>query len=156
MLLTAFHVVSALGGLLVGVAAVREPNGTPRHRALGKTYLLAWGGIAGTGFALGADTPSLSAFEFLTVVGLGLVAGAYVAVRWRRRIGSGWLRWHYVLMTASLAALVVTGLNQLILLAMPAYPRWLFWMLMATPFAVLPPLHARLDRRFLSGARPAR
>lgn len=153
MLLAAIHVVSALGGLLVGGAALREPNGTPRHRALGKAYLLAWGGIAGTGFALGADTPAISAFEILTVVGAGLVAGAYAAVRWRRTVGPAWLRWHYVLMTASLAALVVTGLNQLLILARPDHPRWIFWALMLSPFASLPPLHARLDKRFLPGRR---
>ncbi len=148
MFLTVIHVVSALGALALGVAAVREPNGTPRHRAIGKAYLLAWTGIAASGFALGADTAAISAFEVLTCVGIALVGGAWAAVRWRRRLGPGWLRVHYVLMTASLAALVVTGLNQVLLLARPDYPRWQFWMLMLAPFAVLPPLHARLDRRF--------
>lgn len=153
MLLAATHIVSALSGLLLGAAALREPNGTTRHRQIGKLYLLAWTGIASTGFALGADTPSISAFEVLTVVGVTFVAGAYAAVRFRRHIGSRWLRLHYTWMTASLAALVVTGLNQLLLLAVPDYPRWLFWTLMISPFVVLPPAHARLDRRF--GARRA-
>ena len=156
MLLSIIHVVSALTALVLGVWAVREPNGTPRHRRIGMGYLIAWSGIAASGFALGADTPAISAFEVLTVVGVALVASAFGAVRWRRRLGPRWLRLHYVLMTASLAALVVTGVNQLLIQTLPAYPRWLFWVLMLSPFAVLPAWHARLDQRFAPELRRLR
>ena len=149
MLLVLAHVLVAVAALGLGIAALRFPNGTPRHRAIGKAYLLAWLGIGATGFALGADTPAISAFELLTAVGVGCVLVAYAAVRFRRRIGPRWLRWHYVWMTVSLAALVVTAVNQIVLQTWGDYPRWLFWVLVLSPFVVLPPVHRRLDQRFL-------
>ena len=147
-MLAAVHVVSALAGLLLGIAALRFPNGTPRHRAIGKGYLLAWGGIGASGFALGADNPAVSPFEVLTVVGLLFVVLAYGAVLLRRRIGRQWLRYHYLWMTTSLAALVVTSLNQTILQLVGPYPPWLFWALVLSPFLYMPTLHRRLDERY--------
>ena len=147
-LLTAVHVASALAGLVLGAAALRFPNGTPRHRVIGKGYLLAWVGIGASGFALGADSPSLSPFEVLTVVGLLFVALAYGAVLFRRRIGRRWLRYHYLWMTTSLAALVVTAINQTLLQTVGPYPQWLFWAIVLSPFAYMPTLHRRLDERY--------
>ena len=147
-MLTAVHVASALAGLVLGAAALRFPNGTPRHRAIGKGYLLAWVGIGASGFALGADSPSLSPFEVLTVVGLLFVALAYGAVLFRRRIGRRWLRYHYLWMTTSLAALVVTAINQTLLQTVGPYPQWLFWAIVLSPFAYMPTLHRRLDERY--------
>ncbi len=151
-MLVAAHVLIALCGLGLGWAALRFPNGTPRHRAIGKGYLLAWLGIALTGFALGADTPDLSAFEVLTAIGLGCVLLAYTAIRLRRRLGAKALRWHYVWMTVSLAALGVTAANQIVLQAWGPYPRWVFWGLVLSPFAFLPPFHRVLDGRYLGAS----
>ncbi|MBA3853973.1 MAG: hypothetical protein C0503_06130 [Gemmatimonas sp.] len=146
------HVLSALAGLILGVAALTFPNGSPRHRAIGKAYLGAWLTVATSGFLLGADTPALSTFEILTMLGVGCVAFAFAAVRLRRRIGPRWLRWHYVWMSASIAALVITSVNQTILQTWGPYPRWLFWALVLAPIAILPPYHRALDRRFQPGA----
>jgi uncharacterized membrane protein len=148
MLLTALHVLLALAGLGLGFAALRLPKGDARHRAIGTTYIAAWLGIATTGLLLGADTPSVSPFEVLTLLGLGCVAAAYAAVRLRRRIGPRWLRWHYVWMSASVAALVVTSANQTILQTWGPYPRWMFWGLVLSPVAILPWYHRHLDRTF--------
>jgi len=152
MLLIATHVVSALAGLGLGFAALAFPNGSPRHRAIGKAYLGAWLAVATSGCILGADAPALSAFEILTIVGLGCVAFAYAAVRLRRRIGPRWLRWHYVWMSASVAALIVTSVNQTILQTWGPYPRWMFWALVLSPVAILPAYHRALDRRFQPSA----
>lgn len=152
--LTTVHVVVAICGLALGLAALRFPNGSPRHRRIGKGYLLCWLGIAITGFALGADTPAISPFEILTAVGLGFVALGYGTLLLRRRIGPRWKRHHYVWMSTSVAALIVTAANQILLQALGLYPRWLFWALVLSPFLVLPWLHAKLDRRY--GMAPAR
>ena len=154
-MLTVLHICSAVAGLALGIAALRFPNGTRTHRRIGKGYLAAWVGIGASGFALGADSPSVSPFEVLTVIGLLFVAAAYGAVLFRRRIGRRWLRYHYVWMTTSLAALVVTALNQTLLQTVGAYPRWVFWALVLSPFAYMPALHRRLDRRFGLAPAPA-
>ncbi len=101
-----------------------------------------------SGFALGSDSPSVSPFEILTVVGLLFVSLAYGAVLVRRRIGRRWLRYHYLWMTTSLAALVVTAINQTLLQTVGAYPRWLFWAIVLSPFLYLPALHRRLDEQY--------
>ena len=147
-MLTILHVCSALAGLALGIAALRFPNGTPVHRRIGKGYLLAWVGIGASGFALGADSTSISPFEILTVVGLLFVVLAYGAVLFRRRIGRQWLRYHYRWMTTSLAALVVTAMNQTLLQTVGLYPRWLFWALVLSPFVYMPALHRRLDEQY--------
>jgi hypothetical protein len=153
MLLVITHVLSAVTGLGLGFAALKFPNGTPRHRAIGKAYLVAWVVIACTGFALGADTPELSAFEILTMLGFGCVAFAYAMVLLRRRIGPRWLRLHYVWMSASVAALVVTSVNQTILQTWGEYPRWMFFALVFSPVLILPVYHRALDRRFMPSRR---
>lgn len=142
------HVVTAVAGLVLGFAALRFPNGTPRHRRIGRAYLLAWAGIGTSGFILGADSPVISPFEVLTVVGLVTVAVAYGAVLLRRRIGRNWMRYHYSWMTASLAALIVTSVNQTLLQTVGAYPRVIFWALVLSPFLFMPRLHRRLDRQY--------
>lgn len=154
MFLVSLHIAAALVGLGLGFANLRQPDGGPRHRARGTAYLAAWLCVATTGLALGADTPALSAFEILTLVGLGCVAFAYAAVRFRRRIGRRWLRWHYVWMSASVAALVVTSVNQTLLQTWGPYPRWMFWALVLSPVFVLPTYHRGLDRRFLPAIAP--
>ncbi len=145
---TFVHVVAGVAGPALGLAALHFPHGVPVHRALGKAYLGAWLVIGATGFALGADTPVVSPFEALTAAGLLCVAPAYGAVLLRRRIGRRWLRRHHTWMPASLAALLVTALNQTILQTVGMYPRRLFRALVLSPFVVLPTLHRRLDRRY--------
>ena len=90
----------------------------------------------------------MSPFEILTAVGLLCVAVAYGAVLLRRRIGPRWVRYHYLSMTTSLAALVVTAINQTLLQTVGAYPQWLFWAIVLSPFAYMPALHRRLDKRY--------
>lgn len=150
-MITIVHVVSAIAGLALGVAALRFPNGTPRHRAIGKGYLIAWAGIGVSGFVLGADSPSVSPFEILTAIGLLFVVLAYGAVLFRRQIGRKWFRYHYLWMTTSLAALIVTAINQTLLQTIGEYPQWLFWAIVLSPFAYMPTLHRRLDQRYKFG-----
>jgi hypothetical protein len=147
MLLVVTHIAGALAGLALGMRAVRAPLGSRAHRRAGYGYLAAWVTLASTGFALGADDTSISAFEALTAVGLGFVALAFGAVRFRRRLGARWLRAHVRWMTASYASLAVATVNQLLLQTVGDYPRWLFWGLVLSPFLVLPRWNRRLEAR---------
>jgi MFS-type transporter involved in bile tolerance (Atg22 family) len=123
-------------------------------------------GLGGTAAVLGARRPGLSAFEILNAIGGVVVAAAYAvpaigAVR--RRLGGGWLRLHVRLVLTSLAFIAVAALNQLAGPALHAlglsYPRWAFWLLVAAPFGVLPPIGRRLVAGMGTAAargRPAR
>jgi uncharacterized membrane protein len=142
------HIVGAVGALITGFWALNAPNGTPRHRRLGKTYLLMWALLAGAGLIIGLGRPGITIFEVLNVLGFGTVAMAYRAVLLRKRIGHAWLQKHYKWMVNSLAFLVIATINQVLPRMGIEYPIWVFLLMVASPSLIIPFYVRRLDRRY--------
>lgn len=141
------HVVGAVGALVAGILAFTFRKGTPRHRLIGKTYLIMWGIIALTGFMLGADlTPSV--FEIATAYGVFSTGMAYWVVLKRKQIGPTWLPKHYGWMLGSMAALIVATINQVLPRMGIEYPIWVFVLLAVSPAFIIPLIQRRLDRRY--------
>jgi uncharacterized membrane protein len=142
------HVVGACGALLTGFWALNVPNGTPRHRLLGKLYLVMWFLLASAGVAIGWGRPGISVFEILNLLGAVCVAVAYGAVVVRRQLGRMWLHHHYNYMVSSLAFLVIATINQVLPRLGITYPIWVFFLMVASPSLVIPWYIRRLDRRY--------
>lgn len=132
-LVVMMHVGGAIGAIFAGFLALSFPNGTRRHRLMGKTYLVMWVMLFTGGVILGLYRPGVSPFEILNWVSMGFVVRAYLAVLMRKRIGKTWLRTHYNAMLVSLAALVVATLNQLLQRMGISYPFWVFIAMCASP-----------------------
>lgn len=142
------HVLAAILAVGAGPLAVRFPNGTPRHRTLGRLYVAAWVVFGTTGLYLGGIRPGISPFEILTVLGAGFV-GVALYVLWRRqRIGPSWKRHHYRAMLISYAFVAIATLNQVLIHAGLEYPLWVFGLIALLPFAVLPRIRRRLDQQY--------
>ena len=154
-MLSVVHVASALVGIVLGIVALRSPNGTPARRAFGEGYLLAWAGTGASAIVLGAGSPGADPYEALTAVGLVLVALAYGTLLFRDQIGLAWPRYHDALVAASLAALAVTAANGVLVLTVGDYSNWLFWVLVLHPFTWTSALHRLLAKRYGS-ASPGR
>lgn len=150
----AIHVAFALAALVAGPLAVRFPNGTPRHRRIGRTYVLAWLVFGATGGYLGLLRPGITPFEVLNLLGFGFVVAALHALWRRRRIGRSWKRRHYRYMLISYAFVAVATVNQVLGQAGLAYPLWVFGALALAPFLVLPRVIRRLDAAYGSSAPP--
>lgn len=157
LLLLAGHLALAALAFGVGVAALRRRATPAAHRRLGLAYVACWVALFASGAVLGARRPGVSVFEVINAVGMAQVALGFLipAVRpVRRALGGDWMRWHVRLMLGSLAYPVVAALNQAAPHALGAlglpYPAWAFYLLVLSPFAVLP----RVGRRMLD-AYPA-
>jgi hypothetical protein len=152
--LVAVHIAAVLAATVAAPVALRAAlpigPGRARHRAAGYSYVAAWVGIVVTGAVLGVQRPGVSVFEVLNVLG-GASVGAAVSLPavpvLRRRLGREWLRWHIRLMLASTAFLVVASINQGLSRLPGGYPSWLFYVLVALPAFVLPPIGRRLAAR---------
>lgn len=142
------------GALITGALALTFPNGTPRHRIIGKAYLAAWLVLAPCGLMLGLRRPGISAFEVLTWLGLAQVAYAYGVIFFRKRIGRTWVQKHYSGMVGSMAGLVVATVNQVLPQLGVEYPLWVFLLMAASPFLWVPFVIRWLDRRH--GFAPAK
>lgn len=151
-LLVAIHVVGAIGGLIMGALAFIFPNGTRRHRLIGKLYLVAWLVIAATGYTLGAGDARISPFEIATSFGVFSTAYAYAVVLLRKRIGAGWVAQHYRWMIGSLTGLLIATINQVLPRTGVEYPIWVFIVICASPAVLVPFFGRRLDRRYLRRA----
>lgn len=154
--LVVVHISLALLALLAGPFAVRLPNGTTRHRAIGKAYVAGWVGFGSTGVYLGALHPGISPFEILNLVGAGFVLAALYPLWRRARLGHRWRRLHYRGMLISYAFVAVATVNQLLRQAGLDYPFWVFIALAFAPFLILPGVLRRLDRIWAPAATPAR
>ena len=152
--LVAVHIAAVLAAAVAAPVALRAAlpigPGRARHRAAGYSYVVAWVGIVVTGAVLGVQRPGVSVFEVINVLG-GASVGAAVSLpalpALRRRLGREWLRWHIRLMLASTAFLVVASINQGLSRLPGGYPSWLFYVLVALPAFVLPPIGRRLAAR---------
>lgn len=142
------HVVGAVAALISGVLAVRFPNGTPRHRGMGKLYVTAWVVFGTTGIYLGAQRPGISPFEVLNVAGALFAGMGIYSIRARKRLGTAWKRLHYRSMLISYAFVAVATLNQILIRLGFEYPLWVFFLIAVLPFPVLIPLRRRLDARY--------
>lgn len=140
------HIAAAVGALLAGPLAIRFPNGSPRHRIIGRGYVSSWLIFGTTGLYLGMLHPGISPFEVLTVIG-AMFVGYGLYVLWRRRtVGPQWKRTHYRAMLISYAFVAVATTNQVLLHAGLEYSLWVFGLISLLPFAVLPSIRRRLDR----------
>lgn len=154
-LVVMMHVGGAIGALISGFLALRFPNGTRRHRFMGKIYLVMWVMLFIGGIIIGLGRPGISPFEVINWVSMAFVVRAYVAVLMRKRIGKTWLRTHYNAMLVSFASVVVATLNQLLQRTGVSYPLWVSIVLFASPSFVLPWYVRVLDRRYGFAKVPA-
>lgn len=153
--LVLLHITGALSALITGFLAFIYPNGTRRHRLIGKIYLVAWAVLAGAGFALGARDPRISVFEIATAFGVFSTGYAYAMVLLRKRIGRAWLPRHYNWMMSSMAGLLIATANQLLPRLGVQYPLWVFVLMCCSPALIIPLYRRRLDRRYgFSKQRP--
>ncbi len=142
------HIVGALVALVAGFLALRFPNGTPRHRFIGKLYLISWATLAASGVVIGARRPQLSVFEILNILGFASVLIAYGAVLARKKLGRVWLSHHYNWMLTSMAFLCVATVNQVIMRLGITYPLWVFFLMVAAPTPIISWYVRRLDKRY--------
>lgn len=142
------HIGGAVGALLTGFFALRFPNGTRRHRQLGKAYVAAWSSLFISGVIIGARHPGISVFDVLNILGFSFVLLGYGLVLFRRRLGHRWLSLHYNCMITSLAFIVVATANQLLPRLGITYPWWSLIILSSLPFFVIPPYIAWLNQRY--------
>ena len=142
------HVAFAVVALVAGPLAVRFPNGSPRHRKIGRFYLGAWIAFGSTGFYLGTLHRGITPFEVLNVLGAGFVLAALYALWRRKQIGRRWKRLHYRSMLISYAFVAVATVNQVLMRAGLEYPLWVFGALVLVPFLVLPSVVRRLDKTY--------
>jgi uncharacterized membrane protein len=147
------HIAAAVLALVVGPLAVRFPNGTPRHRGLGRSYVVAWIAFGTTGFYLGAIRPGITPFEVLNVLGAAFVLAALYPIWKRESIGPRWKRQHYRNMLISYAFVAVASINQAVSRAGVEYPLWMFGLIAFTPFLVIPRVIRRLDAAYGFAAR---
>jgi len=142
------HIAMAVTALVTGFGALVFPNGTKTHRRLGVAYLAAWSLLGTTAFVFGSSHRGMSMFEIETTIGLVSVAVAYGCVLFRKRIGKRWMRWHYLFMLASLAALLGPTTNQVLWHLGLDYPKWIFYAIIAAPLVAVPLYKRRLDGRY--------
>jgi hypothetical protein len=142
------HIIGAVGALVTGFLALNIPNGTPRHRLIGKAYLVLWLLVFINGGIIGYWHRHLTVFQLLNTLGMSMVALAYGTIIFRKRIGSTWLHKHYTYMVTSMAFLVVATVNQVLPRLGWNYPLWVFLLMVASPAFVLPLYVRRLDRRY--------
>lgn len=147
-LLVTLHITGAIGGLITGTLAFVYPNGTPKHRIIGKTYLAMWVLIAVTGFIFGMEDLRPSPFEIATAFSIFCVVKAYMAIVRRKKLGRIWLKQHYGWMLGSMAGLVIATVNQVLPRLGITYPIWVFIAMAVSPAFILPLIQRRLDRRY--------
>ena len=154
-LIVALHVIGATGALATGfLALLAFPNGSARHRILGKFYLACWVTLAISGLIVGMRRPGVSVFEVLTWLGMSCTLYAYSFVLRRKALGRTWLRHHYQWMLGSLTFIVVATINQLLPRIGIEYPMWVFYLMVAVPAPINIWATRAFDRRY-GFAKPA-
>lgn len=148
------HVVGAIGALSTGgLALFAFPNGSGKHRLLGKLYLVSWGLLAVGGILIGMCRPGISVFEVLNTLGIVSTVIAYNYVLRRKKLGRIWLRQHYQWMLTSLTFVVVATINQMLPRIGISYPIWVFYLMVVIPIPINALLTRMFDRRY-GFARP--
>jgi uncharacterized membrane protein len=122
------HSVGAIGALITGFLALRFPNGTPRHRAIGKLYLLCWSLLTSGGAIIGSWNPGFSVFELLNLLGLLCVLTGYCMIMFRKRIGHAWRHLHYNWMAISVTFLVNGTINVVMRHTLGGVSMWFFYL----------------------------
>ncbi|MBB6098687.1 putative membrane protein [Deinobacterium chartae] len=148
LVLLLLHVGGAVAALVAAASALRAQPGSLTHRRAGRVYVISWVILTVAGFILGAADPDISSFEVLNALGMACVVIAMTAIWFKRRLGRAWLKTHYGWMLNSTAFLVIATLNQVLPRVGLSYPDWVFWLMVAAPFFVLPGVIARYDARY--------
>jgi uncharacterized membrane protein len=103
------HAVACLGALATGAIVLVGPKGTPRHRSLGRLYLIAM--LATNLTALGIYRRGVFYFpHWFAIAALIAIAIGFACVRLRP--GAYWRNAHLTAMVASYYMLIGGGVNE--------------------------------------------
>jgi uncharacterized membrane protein len=100
------HVASGVAALVLGAAVILSRKGTPRHRWIGRGYLLALLALNGTSLAIYEVFGRLGPFHWLAMVSLATLAGGYLAAL---RKAPGWMPRHAYFMCGSYVGLAAAS-----------------------------------------------
>ena|SRR5262245_21768273 len=100
------HFTAGLVALALGAVIVCERKGTPTHRMIGVSYVLAMLVVNVTALCLYPLTGRFGPFHALAVVSLAMVIGGIVAALLR---GVRWLHTHYYCMAWSYVGLLAAA-----------------------------------------------
>lgn len=103
------HVLAALAALVLGAVVVALRKGNPRHRWLGRAYLLSMLALNATALSVYELFGGFGPFHGLSLFSLATVLSAYAAVRRRK---PGWKMRHAYFMTGSYVGLVAAAVAE--------------------------------------------
>jgi len=142
------HVAGAIGALITGFLALKFPNGTPRHRTLGKLYMLCWALLTIGGAIIGSWNAGFSVFELMNLIGFLCVVMAYCMIVFRKRIGHAWRHYHYNWMITSIAFLIVGTINVVLRHTLGGVPMWFFYLTVVVAAVATNWYVRRVDRQY--------
>ena len=103
--IVAFHTTAALGALLLGIAVLRRPKGTPAHKAMGRVWVGLMAATALSSFWILEirDGAGFSPIHILSAVTLIALARAIWSIR------RGNVRAHKINMISAFAGTAIAG-----------------------------------------------
>jgi uncharacterized membrane protein len=119
-LAAAVHIAASLLALVSGTAVFLLRKGTPVHRFIGRSYVVAMLATNVTALLVYRLTGAFGPFHAAALVSLATVIPAFAAA-YRRR--PGWLQRHYFLMAFSYVGLVAAAVSEVATRAFVA-PFW--------------------------------
>ena len=105
------HLVLALLAVVFGTLVIGAPKGTPRHRRLGRAYLLAMVGLNGTALAIYELFGRLGPFHCMALLSLLTLVAGYLPARTR---STGWMSRHAYFMAGSYVGLIAALASEIL------------------------------------------